>query len=229
MERGAVMYKLVSVRKSTRYIFCSLLFLFLAAGCVSTSTYKTLESEYSTLQKENQQLKAKANDQKRFHKKAIKRTETQKEALEEMIAEFEKEIDAQAVRIQMLEKGLKVELVERLLFESGSAKVTREGRKILARIAPILKNSGDQEICIIGHADELPPGAKTRAKYRSNWELSTARATNVIRILQWGHGIDPHRLVAEGVAHYRPLKIENDQEIPTTNRAVEILLTPATQ
>ena len=153
----------------------------------------------------------------------------QEQTMQEMIAELQEEIDAKLIRIQMLENCLTVELVEKLLFESASAKVSREGRKLLARIAPILKNAGDQEIRIVGHTDELPPSAKTKKKYPSNWELSTARATSVIRILQWGYGIDPNRLVAEGVAHYRPLKMENDQGVRTKNRTVEILLKPVAQ
>ncbi|MFH1674727.1 MAG: OmpA family protein [Pseudomonadota bacterium] len=196
---------------------------------MSTSQYKTLESEYGALQKENQQLKADLDEQKGLRAKAIEAKEMQEQTMQEMIAELQEEIDAKLIRIQMLENCLTVELVEKLLFESASAKVSREGRKLLARIAPILKNAGDQEIRIVGHTDELPPSAKTKKKYPSNWELSTARATSVIRILQWGYGIDPNRLVAEGVAHYRPLKMENDQGVRTKNRTVEILLKPVAQ
>jgi chemotaxis protein MotB len=224
------MDRLGFLRRSIWSVFCLfLLSLFCAIGCVSTSQYKTLESEYGALQKENQQLKAELDEQKGLRAKAIEAKEMQEQTMQEMIAELQEEIDAKLIRIQMLENCLTVELVEKLLFESASAKVSREGRKLLARIAPILKNAGDQEIRIVGHTDELPPSAKTKKKYPSNWELSTARATSVIRILQWGYGIDPNRLVAEGVAHYRPLKMENDQGVRTKNRTVEILLKPVAQ
>jgi chemotaxis protein MotB len=218
------------LRIRSAYIFCLLfLFLFSATGCVSTSQYKALESEYATLQEENQQLKEDLDDQKRLHEQEVEAKEVQEQAMQEMIAELQEEIDAKLVRIQMLENYLKVELVEKLLFESASSKVSREGRKILARIAPILERAGDQEIHIVGHADDLPPGARTKEKFPSNWELSTARATNVIQILQWGYGIDPHRLIAEGVAHYRPLNMGKDQEVRARNRAAEILLVPVRQ
>lgn len=224
------MDRLGFLRRSLWSVSClCLLSLFCVIGCVSTSQYKTLESEYGALQEENQQLKAELDEQKGLRAKAIEAKEMQEQTMQEMIAELQEEIDAKLIRIQMLENCLTVELVEKLLFESASAKVSREGRKLLARIAPILKNAGDQEIRIVGHTDELPPSAKTKEKYPSNWELSTARATSVIRILQWGYGIDPNRLVAEGVAHYRPLKMENDQGVRTKKRTVEILLKPVAQ
>jgi chemotaxis protein MotB len=215
--------------KSPYVIFLLFLFLFSATGCVSTSRYNALESEYGTLQEENRKLKEDLDEQKKWHEQELEAKEVQKQAMQEMIAELQEEIDANMVRIQMLENYLQVELVEKLLFESASAKVSRDGRKILARIAPILKRAGNQEIHIVGHADDLPPSVRTKEKFPSNWELSTARATNVIQILQWGYGIDPHRLVGEGVAHYRPLKMGKDQEVRERNRAVEILLKPVRQ
>jgi chemotaxis protein MotB len=193
------------------------------------SEYGALESEYGALQEENRQLKEDLDEQKSWHEQEIEAKEVQEQAMQEMIAELQEEIDANMVRIQMLENCLKVELVEKLLFESASAKVSRDGRKILARIAPILKRAGDQEIHIVGHADDLPPSARTKEKFPSNWELSTARATSVIQVLQWGYGIDPQRLVAEGVAHYRPLNMGKDKEVRANNRAVEILLKPVSR
>jgi chemotaxis protein MotB len=221
------MDRLEFLRIRSPYVFFLLfLFLFSVTGCVSTSRYQALESEYGTLQEENQQLKADLDEQKRWHEKEIEAKEVQQQAMQEMIAELKEEIDGKLVRIQMLENYLKVEVVEKLLFESASAKVSREGRKLLARIAPILKRAGGQEIHVVGHTDDLPPSARTKEKYPSNWELSTARATNVVQILQWGYGIDPHRLVAEGMAHYRPLNMEKDPGVRARNRAVEILLKP---
>ena len=224
------MNKMESLRIRSPYvIFLLFLFLFSAVGCVSTSRYNALESEYGTLQEENRQLRGDLDEQKSWHEQEIEAKEVQEQAMQEMIAELQEEIDAKMVRIQMLENYLKVELVEKLLFESALAKVSSDGRKMLARIAPILKRAGNQEIHIVGHADDLPPSARTKEKFPSNWELSTARATNVIQILQWGYGIDPHRLIAEGVAHYRPLNMGKDQEVRASNRAVEILIKPVRQ
>ena len=202
------MDRLEFLRIRSPYVFFLLfLFVFSVTGCVSTSRYQALESEYGTLQEENQQLKTELDEQKSWHEQEIEAKEIQEQALQEMIAELQEEIDAKLVRIQMMENYLKVELVEKLLFESASAK----------------------EIHVVGHTDELPPSARTKEKYPSNWELSTARATNVVQILQWGYGIDPHRLVAEGMAHYRPLNMGKDQGVRARNRAVEILLKPVRQ
>ena len=127
----------------------------------------------------------------------------------------------------MLEERLKITLVEKLFFKSGSAEVNQKGREILSRIAPTLQNANDQEIRIVGHADSIPIGKKLSVTYLSNWELSTARATAIIQILQWGYGMNPERLVAEGVAHYRPLVMKTNEN-RASNRVVEIILTGMT-
>ena len=124
----------------------------------------------------------------------------------------------------MIEKRLRVTAVEKLFFESGSADVKPRGRAILDKIAATLKDAENMEIHVKGHADQLPPGESISKKYPSNWELSVGRATAIIQVLQWGYKIDPKRMVAEGVAHYRPLVMETAGN-RAMNRVVEISLT----
>ena len=151
----------------------------------------------------------------------------QERVMKEMIESLKAEIEDKTVQIEMLEKRLRITIVDRLFFASGSAEVNSTGQDILARIAPSLQNAENQEIRIVGHADSVPIGKKLSATYLSNWELSTARATSIVRILQWGYDIAPERLVAEGVAQYRPLVMET-VENRASNRVVEIILTSMT-
>ena len=242
---------------SQPFLYGIILFiLFFTCSCVSKSQYSTLEQKYNdldqhnaSLQKENDKFKKdkdwfqsksislskqvnelqEENDQLTAKKQELLvQKEIQQQKLQRVMEELNNEISDNEAKTTLLENTVKVELIDKVFFKEGSATVTPEGRKILSRIAPILKNAQNQEIRVIGHTDELPPSSKLSEEYPSNWELSTARATAVIRILQWGYGLDPEKLVAQGVAHYRMKDIvfEGKKTTRKYKRAVEILLTP---
>lgn len=195
-----------------------------------------LQEDNLQLQEVNQQLQTEVDELQKEKIEQLSQTESQIEVSQTMMADFKEEsqstidelkeeIDAKTDLITVLEKTQKAKLVDKIFFESASAEVTKEGRKILFRIAPILKEAKDKEIHIVGHCDRLPPGASISKQYPSNWELSTARATAISQILQWGYGIDAGRIVAVGVAHYRPIYTESEK-ISAKNRVVEIFLAP---
>ena len=244
------MIKLNFSKSDQFIIYLFVLSLLVLSGCVSTSKYQALQTEHDSLQtdrdalqtdhdalnKEKNELQAEVDELQKENIELTSQNESQIEVSQTMIADFKEEsqttidelkeeIDANTDQISALEEKLKANLVDKIIFESGSAKVTKEGRKILFRIAPILKVAEDKEIHIVGHCDRLPPGAELSKKYRTNWELSTARATAIAQILQWGYGIDPDRMYAVGVAHYRPLDTESEKKISEKNRVVEIFLT----
>jgi chemotaxis protein MotB len=208
-----------------------LLLIFAIGGCVGSSKYKALESQHAMLQEENRTIKARnmtlneeltqVRDQ---NAKLAQQKRDQEAIMNQMMDSLKTEVANKSVQISLIEDSLKVKALDKLFFNSGSAEISRHGRSVLARIAPTLKEAKDQEIRIIGHADQLPPGDKLSEIYPSNWELSTARATAIVQVLQWGYDIDPKRLVAEGVAHYRPAIMETTLN-RGSNRFVEIVLT----
>jgi len=235
MEGIAMNKLIISIKSIHCIIYASLFFLFILSGCVSTSKYQSLKTEHDLLQDEkveleesNRKLKLETYDLKNKSRDLARLNEDQ-EQMQVEIAELKETIEAKTVQIDSLEDTLKVNLVDKvdkLFFKPGSAEVSREGKMTLARIAPILKDAKDKEIRVVGHCDELPPGTELSKKYRTNWELSVARATAIVQILQWGYGIDPSRMVAEGVAHYKPIDTENKEKDRASNRVVEIFLTP---
>ena len=226
----------ISFRK-TGLLFFSVLLIVSISGCVSSEKHETLESQYNICQNELSDAREKADTL--FQEKVTLIQEKAKVVQEkntllqekgdleqvknQMIEDLEAEIAEKSIRIQMLEEKLRVTAVERLFFESGSADVKQQGRSILAKIAGTLKDAENMEIHVVGHTDELPPGKVISKRYPSNWELSVDRATAIIQILQWSYGIDPKRMVAEGVAHYRPLVMETAQN-RSMNRVVEFSL-----
>ncbi|MBN1848262.1 MAG: OmpA family protein [Deltaproteobacteria bacterium] len=226
-----MMDRAMTTRKN-RWVMVSILFLvFVFSGCVGSSKYKTLESQYAMLQEENRTVKARnmtlneeltqVRDQ---NAKLAQQKRDQEAIMNSMMDSLKTEVANKSVQISLIEDSLKIKVVEKLFFNSGSAEITRAGRALLAHFASTLKEAEDQEILVIGHADQLPPGDKLSDQYPSNWELSTARATAIVQVLQWGYGIDPKRLIAAGVAHYRPAVMETNLN-RATNRFVEIVLT----
>ncbi len=217
--------------KKTGLLFYFILLIFSISGCVSAEKYETLENQYTLCQQDLTEAQENTESLVREKESLIQEKEAlslKKNELEQvknqMIEDLEAEISEKSVRIQMLEESLQVTAVEKLFFESGSADLKPEGRVVLDKIAQTLKDSKNMEIHVIGHTDELPPTGKVSKKYPSNWELSVNRATAIIQVLQWGYGIDPKRMVAQGVAHYRPLVMET-AENRAMNRVVEISLT----
>lgn len=136
------------------------------------------------------------------------------------------EIAAGEVTISSLKGKLTVNLVDRILFDSGSAEVKPAGRKVLARVGAVLNQVTDKDIRIEGHTDDVPISAELRSRYASNWELSTARATSVARYLEDHAKVDPARLVAAGLGQWRPVADNAKPETRALNRRIEIILAP---
>lgn len=118
-------------------------------------------------------------------------------------------------------------IVASLLFKSGDSRIAPEGRAILARVAAQLAEAGAAAIRVEGHTDNKPLKASLQGKYRSNWELSAARATSVVRYLVLEGGIAPERLSAVGYADTRPVADNATEEGRQQNRRIEIVLYPA--
>jgi len=135
-----------------------------------------------------------------------------------------KEIDDKQVKLQMQEKGLVITVVGDLLFDSGKAKIRREGYSILNKVADVLKKDvPDLNVGIEGHTDNQPI---KHSGWKSNWELSTARALSVLHYLVNDEHVSPGRLSAIGYGEYRPVASNDTVEGRRTNRRVEIVIMP---
>lgn len=128
------------------------------------------------------------------------------------------------VRTASQDGTVTLSIVASLLFKSGDSRVSPEGRAILARIADQLTQAGDLRIQVEGHTDSKPLKPSLQARYRSNWELSTARATSVVRYLVLEGGIPPERLSAVGHADTRPVADNATEDGRQQNRRIEIVL-----
>ncbi|HEX4048413.1 MAG TPA: OmpA family protein [Elusimicrobiota bacterium] len=145
---------------------------------------------------------------------------------DDLAAGLKSEIAAGDIKITQLQGKLTVNLVDRILFDSGKAEIKADGRKVLDKVGGILNTVVDKNIRIEGYTDDKPIAGELLAKYPSNWELSTARATAVVRYLQDHDKVDPARLVAAGYGENHPVATNGTPEGRALNRRIEIVLVP---
>nr|PZN04884.1 MAG: flagellar motor protein MotB [Bacillota bacterium] len=138
----------------------------------------------------------------------------------ESILEIVKENGYHGVTVSLDERGLAVRFMEGVFFDSGKANLKKEAIELLDEIAPILKKT-QRHIRVEGHTDNVP--IHTR-EFPSNWELSTARAVNVLRYLVENHGIPPKMISAAGYGEYHPVAPNDTDQNRARNRRVEIII-----
>lgn len=134
------------------------------------------------------------------------------------------EINDKQIKLQMMEKGLVITVVGDLLFDSGKSKIRPEAYPLLDKVSAILKDNMAQfNVGIEGHTDNVPIKL---SGWKSNWELSTARALSVLHYLVKDQGIAPERLSAIGYGEYRPVDSNETADGRKQNRRVEIVILP---
>ena len=149
-----------------------------------------------------------------------------KSTYEALITDLEKEIKKKEVTIKEFKDQISVTFVERILFEFGKSTITSEGKKILQKVGEILKNIQGKQIRIVGHTDDIPIMPKYRYKFPSNWELSGARSSSVVRYFQKNIHLDPSNMEAVSRSFYEPIASNNTREGRAQNRRVEIIISP---
>jgi chemotaxis protein MotB len=115
-----------------------------------------------------------------------------------------------------------VSLQENLLFPSGSAVVNPKGKQALGTLAGVLNANPDINVLIQGHTDSIP----MKGKFEDNWDLSTARANAIVRILTATYKVDPVRVTASGRSKYEPVDTNITAQGRAKNRRTEIILEP---
>jgi len=131
--------------------------------------------------------------------------------------------------IQLTQSGgkLRVGLVDKILFDSGEASISKRGESVLARVGGVLASIEDRQIQVSGHTDTTPISDKLKGQFPTNWELSAARATNVVRFLSEKASVPAKRLVASGYGEFDPIASNKNPHGRARNRRIEILLTPS--
>jgi chemotaxis protein MotB len=145
---------------------------------------------------------------------------------EDLTKSLQAQIDNGDIKIKQVRDRLTINMVEKVLFNSGQAQVKPEGLKVLKQVADVLKDVHDKQIRIEGHTDNVRIGGKLKEKFPTNWELSTARATNVVRYFIEQGGVSAENFEAVGFADTRPVADNASEDGRTENRRIEIVLFP---
>ena len=144
----------------------------------------------------------------------------------ELIDKMRSEISRGEITISELQGKLTVNLVEKILFDSGSAEIKSGGKEVLSKVGTILNDVKDKEIRVEGYSDNLPISPRLQSIYPSNWELSSARAISVVQFLRNTLNVPGERLSASGFAEFRPIADNNTPEGRAQNRRIQIILAP---
>jgi chemotaxis protein MotB len=136
------------------------------------------------------------------------------------------EIAGGDISVQEVGGELRVRLADQVLFPPGSADLSPRGQAVLRRVATTLTSIEGHVIEVGGHTDHTPLSEATQAVFPTNWELSAARATHVVRFLQDDCAIPGDRLVAAGYSEYRPATALDTALGRSRNRRIELILRP---
>ena len=136
------------------------------------------------------------------------------------------ELESRDITISQLQGRLTVNILDRVLFDSGEAELKSEGQAVLLKVARLLVKHPNRQIQVMGHTDNVPIINRTRGGFTDNWGLAAGRATAAVRFLQDQAGVDPHRLSAVGCGEFRPIADNATPEGRARNRRISVVILP---
>jgi len=149
-------------------------------------------------------------------------------ALKKAVSIFQPEVKSRKVKVTEDERGIIISLVADAFFESGSTELTQEGMAIIGKIGSFLREPEFRGniIRVEGHTDNTPISQKSNiyGLYPTNWELSSARAVLVVRLLNERFSIEGKNLQAVGYGEFQPVESNDIEEGRAYNRRIEIII-----
>ncbi len=145
-------------------------------------------------------------------------------ALKNAVSDALTNFEGKGLTVEQRNGKVYVSMENKLLFDSGSWAVNKDGRKAVEQLGQVLAQNPDISVLIEGHTDNVPYGGK--GELQDNWDLSTKRATAIVHILQENKDIDPQNLTAAGRGEFAPVASNETAEGRAKNRRIEVILTP---
>lgn len=155
--------------------------------------------------------------------RAISRKDSMNMALVMNLKGALKDINDQDIEIKVEKSAVFISISDKLLFKSGSYDVSDAALSVLGKIATVLNSKPDIEFLVEGHTDNVPIKNSCIA---DNWDLSTKRATSIVRLLQNQFKLDPRRMTAGGRSEYVPLQSNGTPAGKAANRRTRIVILP---
>jgi len=184
-------------------------------------TAEELDARKRELKVKDAELKEKAQRMDELDRRLRSQTDAMTN-LRQKVADALVNFKAEDLTVSMRDGKVYVSLSEQLLFPSGSDAVEPKGKEALTKLATVMTTNTDIDMMVEGHTDNVPI---KRGRFNDNWDLSTARATSIARILL-AAGLPPEHLTAAGRSEYVPIASNDTPEGKQRNRRTEIILIP---
>jgi chemotaxis protein MotB len=193
-------------------------------GCVSRGAYQGVVAERDSLKRRNVVLAHVASELSidvALRDREIALLEQEQRELADEVARW---AIKGAVQMQLLADGLHLILPHDVLFTSGSAELSEDGKTLVRELAAELK-SQPYQIAVLGFTDNVAVGAALAERFPSNWELAGSRAASVVRVMQ-GEGIPVDQLLAVSQGEGRPIAANDTPEGRAQNRRIDVRIRP---
>ncbi len=187
-------------------------------GEMATLSKKEAENLEKSLEKINEKDK-----QIKSLQDAIDRKDSVTFALVTSIKGAIGDLDDEDIQIQVDKGAVFVSISDKFLFKSGSYRLNSSAMTVISKVAKILEAKPDFEVMVEGHTDNV---SYRKGELEDNWDLSTKRATSIVRVLQTDFNIDPARMTAAGRAEYVPVTENETPEGRAKNRRTRIIILP---
>jgi len=158
-------------------------------------------------------------------KRAMQEAQERGKLLDDLQTKFKKMIDAGHLKVTTRHGRVVLQLHNDVLFDTGEADVKPAGKQALGEVAATLRGVGAKRFQVAGHTDTQPITTDKKKQFPTNWELSTARAIAVVKLLT-AQGVDPTVLSAAGYGPYDPVASNATPDGMAKNRRIEITLVP---
>jgi chemotaxis protein MotB len=169
-------------------------------------------------------LKGLEESKERIEKLTQEKEEASK-AQKDLESQMRSALESKDVTISELQGKLTVNILDRILFDSGEAVLKPEGQAVLDQVAKVLTNYPNRQIEVIGHTDNVPIRYNPNNPFKNNWELSAGRAIAAVRYLI-EKGVDPRRLGAVGYGEFHPIADNSTAEGRAKNRRIALVVMP---
>ena len=218
----------------------------LSLGCVSSGTYDKLQKDHNAMSEENIRLKADliaaggrittldkslestSSERDRMAKALAESNQRQEEVdkrmaeYRDLVGKFRELIDSKALLVKIDKGRMVVAMATDILFPSGSAKLSKEGKTAIGNVGKLLATITGREFQIEGHTDNVPIGS---AGFSSNWDLASQRAINVLTVMK-DAGVPGTKLSAASFGDTRPVAGNDNPAGKAANRRIEIVVVP---
>jgi chemotaxis protein MotB len=181
-------------------------------GALAAGTNTALQAELDTLRERAAELE----DQ-------VKQATQAQAGLEQQMRAA---LESRDVAISELQGKLTVDILDRVLFDSGLTALKPEGQGVLRRVADVLAKFPERAFQIVGHTDNVPIRARTADGFTDNWALSAGRAVAAVRFLVSECNVDPRRLTAAGGGEFQPIANNATPDGRAKNRRITVVVLP---